>query len=147
MSYLDDPRVFFAAEQTLLAWQRMGIALVELGFVVERFGLFLRFVAAGRELSAAQPTASVVLAVVLPIVGAALSPISAKNANTSSRTNRTSDSPDRPLAQIDQRKRSRGIVAAVRSTLAVPPRDSCTALPAAALSGFFSSQSPANGLL
>lgn len=96
MSYLDDPRVFFAAEQTLLAWQRMGIALVGLGFVVERFGLFLRFVAAGRELSAAQQTASVVLAVVLPIVGAAPSPISAKNANTSSRTNRTSDSPGSP---------------------------------------------------
>ncbi len=36
-----DPRVFFAAERTLLAWVRTGITLMALGFVVARFGLFL----------------------------------------------------------------------------------------------------------
>ena len=40
-----DPRVFFAAERTLLAWIRTGIAIIILGFVVSRFGLFLQLVA------------------------------------------------------------------------------------------------------
>jgi len=37
-----DPRVFFAAERTLLAWVRTALGLIGLGFVVARFGLFLR---------------------------------------------------------------------------------------------------------
>ncbi|MGD9948726.1 MAG: YidH family protein [Desulfobulbus sp.] len=41
MSILKDPRVFFAAERTLLAWTRTSLNLMAFGFVVERFGLFL----------------------------------------------------------------------------------------------------------
>ena len=37
-----DTRVYFAAQRTLLAWIRTGIALMAFGFVVARFGLFLR---------------------------------------------------------------------------------------------------------
>lgn len=37
-----DPRVYFAAERTLLAWVRTGLALMGFGFIVARFGLFLR---------------------------------------------------------------------------------------------------------
>jgi putative membrane protein len=36
-----DPRVYFAAERTMLAWLRTGVAIMAFGFVVARFGLFL----------------------------------------------------------------------------------------------------------
>lgn len=42
----EDPRVRFAAERTLLAWMRTSLALMGFGFVVARFGLFLREIAA-----------------------------------------------------------------------------------------------------
>jgi putative membrane protein len=37
----EDPRVRLAGERTLLAWIRTGLAMMGLGFVVARFGLFL----------------------------------------------------------------------------------------------------------
>jgi putative membrane protein len=41
-----DPRIQFAAERTLLAWVRTGLAMMGFGFVVARFGLFLQELAA-----------------------------------------------------------------------------------------------------
>lgn len=32
----------FAAERTLLAWNRTAVSLITLGFVIERFGLFIK---------------------------------------------------------------------------------------------------------
>jgi len=37
-----DPGVYLAVERTFLAWIRTGLALMGFGFVVARFGLFLR---------------------------------------------------------------------------------------------------------
>jgi putative membrane protein len=44
----NDPRVWMAAERTLLAWVRTGLAMMGFGFVVARFGLFLHEIAAVR---------------------------------------------------------------------------------------------------
>lgn len=42
------PNDYFASERTLLAWVRTGLAMMGFGFVVARFGLFLREMAAAR---------------------------------------------------------------------------------------------------
>jgi putative membrane protein len=49
MENAEDPRVRFAAERTLLAWIRTGLAMMGFGFVLARFGLFLREVTSFRE--------------------------------------------------------------------------------------------------
>lgn len=43
MQHPYNPQVFFAAERTLLAWQRSSISFIALGFVIERFGIFIKF--------------------------------------------------------------------------------------------------------
>lgn len=47
MSDLNDPRVFFAAERTLLAWNRTSLSLMAFGFVIERSGLLLHLLQPG----------------------------------------------------------------------------------------------------
>jgi putative membrane protein len=67
-----DPRVFFAAERTLLAWIRTGITIIALGFVVSRFGLFLELLqASARPGLPPQPASwvSTALGVALVLLG------------------------------------------------------------------------------
>jgi len=71
-----DPRVYLAAERTMLAWLRTGIAVMAFGFVVARFGLFLRLLRvqggadSGRGVSPYLGAALVVLGVVATAGGA-----------------------------------------------------------------------------
>lgn len=68
-----DPRVFFAAERTLLAWLRTGLTLIALGFVVSRFGLFVRLLAIEPQASvpspSSHPSLSAALGVAFVIAG------------------------------------------------------------------------------
>ena len=55
----DDLRIPLAAERTLLAWVRTGLAMMGFGFVVARFGLFLHELAAVRSQPAPEDRTSV----------------------------------------------------------------------------------------
>jgi putative membrane protein len=68
-----DPRIYFAAERTLLAWVRTGLAMMGFGFVVARFGLFLRELTAVRDVSSHQQSAfSLWVGTTLVILGVAV---------------------------------------------------------------------------
>lgn len=69
----DQWRTFFAAERTLLAWVRTGLALMGFGFLVERFGLFLQQLAALRnEAPPPQTSGSAWFGVTLVLLGTAV---------------------------------------------------------------------------
>jgi putative membrane protein len=71
---MSDPRVFFAAERTLLAWIRTGLTIMGFGFVVARFGLFLNLLAAQHALpdyrGDATPHVSAIVGIALVVLGA-----------------------------------------------------------------------------
>lgn len=71
-----DPRVFFAAERTLLAWVRSGMAVMALGFVVAKFGLFLSLLSASSQVNnALHPNNgfSNIFGILLVMIGVAIS--------------------------------------------------------------------------
>jgi inner membrane protein YidH len=73
-----DPRTLFAEERTFLAWIRTGIALMGFGFVVARFGLFLRELASLRSIAQFQTSAlSVPLGTALLVAGVLVNILSA----------------------------------------------------------------------
>jgi putative membrane protein len=76
MSYLDDPRVYFAAERTLLAWQRSALAFIALGFVVERFGLFMRYLNLSNQINPIHSAISAFIGLMLILLGIFISLLS-----------------------------------------------------------------------
>lgn len=67
-----------AVERTLLAWVRTGLAIMGLGFVVARFGLFLReAVSLSGHLSPPVHRSSLIVGVLLIVLGAAALAVSA----------------------------------------------------------------------
>jgi putative membrane protein len=69
-SATNDPRVYFAAERTFLAWIRTGLALMGFGFVVARFGIFLQQIAIDRgDMPVHSSGVSVALGVSLVVTG------------------------------------------------------------------------------
>ncbi len=74
-----DPRIYLAAERTFLAWLRTGLALMGFGFVVARFGLFLREMEAVRSGAIIRLGWSVYFGTALVLLGVAVNLISALN--------------------------------------------------------------------
>ncbi len=67
-----DARYDWAAEQTLLAWVRTGLAMMGFGFVVARFGAFLRalgFTAPGLLPEDGQASASMAAGILMVALG------------------------------------------------------------------------------
>jgi inner membrane protein YidH len=73
----DDRRLLahLSNERTLLAWNRTGIAIIALGFVVARFGLLIRDLA-GTAVMPAAATTSGVIGIGLTIFGAVITALS-----------------------------------------------------------------------
>lgn len=65
MSNESDPRIFFAAERTLLAWLRTGLTVIGLGFIVARFGLVVRLIRSTPELTSGLPSSLIGVGLVL----------------------------------------------------------------------------------
>lgn len=88
----NDPRVFFAAERTLLAWVRTGLATMAFGFVVARFGLFLRMLT-DAPIDPWQRMISTVIGVALILLGAGATAVAAWQLARFMRSLRATDLP------------------------------------------------------
>ena len=95
---MSDPRIYFAAERTLLAWVRSGLTIIALGFVVSRFGLFLKVISvdAGEKTSDVH-WASSTLGIGLVVLGAGFILAALQNHRSYIRTLPAGDVPSLPM--------------------------------------------------
>ena len=78
-----DPRLRFAAERTLLAWIRTGLAMMGFGFVVARFGMFLKELAAAEHRALERSSGfSLYLGTALVVLGVVVNLLAAKEYRT-----------------------------------------------------------------
>jgi len=68
MSALDDPRVLFAAERTLMAWSRTAAGLMAFGFVIERTAMLVPRAGASAAFALWIGVAFVLLGVLLSVL-------------------------------------------------------------------------------
>jgi putative membrane protein len=95
MDESNDPRVYFAAERTLLAWVRTGITVIGLGFVVARFGLFLQILR--HSASTGSHLGSTLIGVGLVLLGSAAVAMAAWQHVRFCRNLRPEDRPQEPF--------------------------------------------------
>ena len=87
MSDLNDPRVLFAAERTLLAWIRTASGLMAMGFLIDRGAIVT-----GADAAA---TPALVIGIAFVVAGVLLSGISALQYRRSVATLRPAEIPER----------------------------------------------------
>lgn len=98
MSELNDPRVLFAAERTLLAWVRTSVTLIAFGFIVERSALFAETVIGAPKRFDVGIAAWIGLAFVL--LGAALSALAVVQYRRTLKTLKPSEIPHGYLVNL-----------------------------------------------
>lgn len=88
-----DPRVLFAAERTLLAWNRTSIALIAFGFVIERSGMLIRLLSSEPTEKSAH-LVTVIVGLMFILIGAGVAVFSSRQYARLLASLKPSDFPD-----------------------------------------------------
>ena len=97
---IENPQVFFAAERTLLAWQRSSISFIALGFVIERFGLFIRFLKLSNDFNPSSIQLSAIVGIVFIGLGSTICLLTAIQYQLFLKTLSPREVPGRYLSQL-----------------------------------------------
>jgi|SRR3990172_84111 len=100
MSDLNDPRVFFAAERTLLAWNRTSLTLMAFGFVIERFGLFIHIMKPAICQECIEKEISFIIGIAFVLLGAFVSVLAAFQYKRVLATLKAAEIPEKYLVNV-----------------------------------------------